>query len=66
MTMHRTVDGETWDYLSLKYYGTEKLMHLIISANPDLAYMHVLRGGLEIVIPDPPETVEEELPPWKK
>jgi len=67
MTLHRTTYGETWDSISLKYYGTEKLMHLIMEANPQYSGYFVLPEGLVLEIPSPPEKVEdEELPPWKK
>lgn len=68
MIFHKTSYGETWDVISLKYYGTEKLMHLIIQANPQYADYSVLPDGLILEIPAPPETENnlEELPPWKR
>ena len=68
MIFHKTSYGETWDVISLKYYGTEKLMHLIIQANPQYADYSVLPDGLVLKVPFPLQTEVkiEELPPWKR
>ena len=62
-----TQEGECWDEIAKKVYGTEKLMHVLLSANPDLRNYLVLPGGLEIVCPEVEvETLPEVLPPWKR
>ena len=62
-----TQEGECWDEIAKKVYGTEKLMHVLISANPDLRNYLVLPGGLKIVCPEVEvETLPEVLPPWKR
>jgi len=67
MTFHKTIRGETWDILAKRYYGSEKLMHVIIQANPNYSHYEVLPSGIDLVIPDI-EVHEnfEELPPWKR
>lgn len=66
---HITLDGERWDSLAWRYYGSANAFERILRANPDLAMHTVLPSGLTVWIP----VVElenivpvEELPPWKR
>ena len=62
-----TQESECWDEISKKVYGTEKLMHVLLEANPGLRNYLFLPGGVEVVCPDVGlEIIPEVLPPWKK
>ena len=62
-----TQEGEAWDEISRKVYGTEKLMHVLLEANPDLRHHLTLPGNTRIVCPEiEPRNLPEVLPPWKR
>lgn len=64
---HVTVEGDTFDDLSLLYYDDEQLASRIISANLDHCDVLIFDAGVTLRIPimdsvDTPET----LPPWRR
>lgn len=64
-----TVDGDRWDLISYKFYGTPYLYEKIVVANPKVPIVPVLPGGLRLVIPEIDRIeilISEELPPWKR
>lgn len=64
---HITSEGDRWDLLAWQYYGDAMGYEPIIRANPDAPRVPVLPSGLVLLIPvvDEPETMTEDLPPWK-
>lgn len=65
--MYKTVQGDTWDIISKKLYGTEKFMTRLMQANPDIAEIVVFPAGVKVKAPEitvPAETLQG-LPPWK-
>lgn len=62
----KTIQGDTWDRLSKRAWGNEKLMHLLIAANPDYRKVAIFHAGVEIVIPEIPATLAESTPPWRR
>ena len=63
-----TRDGDRWDMISQKYYNTPNLYEEIIKANPEVPIEPVLDAGIKLKIPvlEESETIQFELPPWKK
>jgi len=62
-----TQEGECWDEISKKVYGTEKLMHVLLKANPSLKDQLILPGNSKIICPEVEiETLPKALPPWKR
>lgn len=71
--MPRTVtarQGEAWDQVAYRLWGREKLMHLLLEANPIHRDKVFFDGGEVLLVPDvavalqPP--VAPGLPPWKR
>lgn len=65
---HITSEGERWDQLSWKYYGTPFEYERIIAANPTVPITPILPGGITLLIPvieNDASMTGEELPPWK-
>lgn len=60
-----TVQGDTWDSIAYDQYGSEDYMQLLIEANWPLLDILVFSAGTEIVLPDPPEEIDEDLPYWR-
>ena len=65
---HITVDGERWDALAWRYYGNAERYEPIVAANPAVAIVPVLSGGIVLRIPilDKEVPTPEGLPPWKR
>ena len=64
---HITVEGDTFDALSLHYYDDEKMAHNIIQANPDYGDVLIFEAGVSLTIPDVATvTMPETLPPWRR
>lgn len=67
-----TVEGERWDQVSMRAYGTPYRAEDLIRANPGVAITPMLPGGLRLLAPVV-EEVEvggvlggDSLPPWKR
>jgi len=64
---YKTKQGDTWDSLALGAYGSEKLMHVLLLANPKYMRMIVLPAGLTVTIPQlPAGATSSPLPPWAR
>lgn len=63
----KTVQGDTWDILSVRAYGSTEFMDELIGANPDYRKVVIFPAGVEIAVPaiDTAQTVQN-LPPWKR
>ncbi len=66
--MYKTVQGDTWDIVSKKLYGTEKYMSLLIQNNPAYSEIVIFPAGIELIAPkiDVPADKILGLPPWKR
>lgn len=65
---HITIQGETWDVISLKYYGTEKNASLLSRANQKHISVMFFSGGVTLRIPELPGAPQSAIPapPWKR
>lgn len=67
---YTTLEGERWDTISNKAYGTPLLSDIIIAANPLVAITDVLPAGTLLEIPVQEIITEQTdadlLPPWKR
>lgn len=63
---YTTTQGESWDSIAYKLYGSEKYMRYLIEANWPLLDTLVFSGGTEIVVPDLPDEVDEDAPFWRQ
>ncbi|QHJ78118.1 MAG: hypothetical protein [Caudoviricetes sp.] len=60
-----TVQGDTWDILAHDIYGSEKLLHILIAANPDYANTVIFPAGVKLIIPKTPKTkINAMRAPW--
>ena len=72
--LHRTKDGERWDYISFKYYGTVSKQGFLIASNRHLfsdtmEIPSILKAGLVLTIPILQRSVAVDpsrLPLWKQ
>lgn len=62
--------GERWDSLAWKFYGSVKAMNILVENNPTIPLSTVLAAGTQIIVPILDNTeeivIKTNLPPWKK
>lgn len=64
---YRTVQGDTFDLISLRQYNTEKNASYIIQANPDYTDVLIFDAGVELQVPVFGNTATPStLPPWRR
>lgn len=64
---HITTEGERWDQIAARYYGSAHMYEPIIAANPRVPISATLRGGLRLAIPVIERAdLYEDAPPWLK
>ena len=64
--LYTTLQGDTWDMISIDFYGNPNLSFVIINANLELSEYIVFDGGIELKIPIIPDFISPStLPPWK-
>jgi phage tail protein X len=65
---HITSDGDRWDLLAWRYYRDATGYERIMAANPTVDRAPVLACGIRLLIPviETPDTLTEDLPPWKR
>lgn len=63
-----TKEGDRWDLIAWQFYTNATLYEPIIKANPDVSIEPTLKSGIKLKIPviDQQNTIEFELPPWRK
>ena len=63
----KTIQGDTWDILSIRAYGSTEFMDELIKANPDQRLVVIFPADVEIAVPaiDTAQTVQS-MPPWKR
>lgn len=66
MATIRTIQGDTWDKVAKRAYGNEKLMDLLIQANPAHNATAVFSAGATLVVPESGHGVRSSPPPWRK
>jgi len=70
--LHRTVDGDRWDLLALRYYGEGSAYGFLILANPEVPFTPLIPPGLSLRIPilegtalnPAPAPSDREVYPW--
>lgn len=61
-----TTQGQAWDQIALKHYGSEKLMDKLPPANVDEMDSLLFAGGLELAVPDVQPMRVKSTPPWER
>jgi phage tail protein X len=65
-SVYSTVQGDTWDIIALRVYGSEKGMDVLINANPAYRETVFFGAGVVLAVPPAPATVNANLPPWRR
>lgn len=63
---YMTQQGDTWDYIAYKLYGTEFGMNALLDANPQFRHIVVFSAEIKLLVPDYKATTKSILPPWRR
>lgn len=63
---YTTIQGDTWDGISYKVYGTGAHMSRLIYANQQHANISVFGADVILTVPDVPIETAAGLPPWRQ
>lgn len=66
MSTYTTIQGDTWDLIAFRLFGSEKYMRYLIEANWDYADVLVFSSGTVITVPELPEEIDETAPFWRQ
>lgn len=61
-----TIQGDMWDQIALKVYGSEKFMSALMESNPDHLQTAIFTANQRLQVPDIPASASTSLPPWKR
>lgn len=65
MKTYTTIQGDMWDSISYKVYGTEKHVGLLMKSNPRLLNIFIFSAGTTLSIPDVDIGEEADKPVWR-
>lgn len=67
MKTYTTVQGDTWDYIAYKLYGSENYMKQLIEANYDLLDTLIFEANVTLNVPEIGIEIsnDEDQPYWR-
>ena len=63
---YKTVQGDMWDSIAYKLYGTETALNVLLEANQQYAGIIVFPAGVLLEIPEYIAPAISTLPPWRR
>lgn len=65
MKIYTTIQGDMWDSISYKAYGSEKYMGLLMQKNMELLDTFIFGSGTVINVPELEAETETDIPAWR-
>ena len=67
MGEYQTIQGDTWDIIAVRVWGTESPTGVLIAANPAHAGTVIFPSNVKLNVPDLPDPEpSDNLPPWRR
>lgn len=63
---YTTTQGDMWDLISKKVYGTELALNVLLAANLEYINTAVFSGGVVLALPTYSAPKSSTLPPWRR
>lgn len=64
MNSYTTIQGDTWDLIAYRLWGSEYLLPLLLEANQKYRHVHVFDGGINLLVPSIDTTNYTARPAW--
>lgn len=65
MKTYTTIQGDMWDLISHKAYGSEKYMGLLMQNNMELLDTFIFSSGTVLKVPELEAETETDIPAWR-
>lgn len=61
-----TTQNDAWDAITFRIWNDERLMNVLLAANPEHVDVLLFPAGVTLVVPECPQRAvnKKELPPW--
>ena len=66
MNKYTTIQGDMWDSIAKKLYGTEMAMNVLLEANQQYNSVVVFGAGIVLNVADYTAPTPDLLPPWRR
>ena len=63
---YTTVQGDCWDGIAKRLYGTEAAMNVLLEANQDYNDITAFSAGVVLTVPEYEAPRTNLLPPWRR
>jgi len=63
---YTTIQGDTWDSIAHKLYGSSLQLVRLMEANPEHMRTVIFGAGVVLQVPELQEHPASELPPWRR
>lgn len=63
---YNTIQGDMWDLISFRVYGSEKYVGELLDANPQYRGVTAFSAGITLTCPDIKAGTHKVMPPWKR
>jgi phage tail protein X len=63
---YTTIQGDCWDGIAKRLYGTEAAMNVLLEANQDYNDITVFSAGVVLTVPEYEAPRTNLLPPWRR
>lgn len=63
---YTTVQGDCWDGIAKRLYGTEAATNVLLEANQDYNDITVFSAGVVLTVPEYEAPRTNLLPPWRR
>lgn len=65
--IYKTKQGDQWDVISYRMYGTERFVDKLMHANPEYLDVGIFAAGVSLFVPEVEVTeIGDSLPPWMR
>lgn len=65
MKTYTTIQGDMWDSISYKVYGSEKYIGLLMQNNLELLDIFIFDAGIVISVPEMKNEIKPDSPSWR-
>ena len=65
METYTTIQGDMWDSIAYRVYGSEKYMDILMKANMELLDIFIFGAGTVLSVPALQADEETDLPSWR-
>jgi len=64
MSSYTTIQGDTWDLIAYRLWGSEYLLPLLLEVNRKHRDVIIFEGGIVLNVPDVNTTIRAARPAW--